>query len=317
MSEGPAARVGTRGDEGGPAAAVPAPGGIDEGGHHWTFEAIGTQWRITTPDPLPERVRSAVSTVIEDYDRAFSRFREDSLVTRMSRAAGTFELPSCAAELLETYERLGDLTHGAVNPLVGASLVHLGYGPDYRLTPLPGHLPAPAWDEVVSREGSRLTTSTPLTLDVGAVGKGQLVDLVVEEVLSHGVPVVLVDAGGDVAGVGPRRRVGLEDPQDPARVIGVVTSAGGAVCGSSTNRRTWAPGVHHVLDARTGRPVRGVQATWAAAPCAMLADAATTALFFEGPTRVSRALGVDALVLGEDRTAAWSGTGERRWEVFA
>jgi hypothetical protein len=49
----------------------------------------------------------------------------------------------------------------------------------------------------------------------------------------------------------------------------------------------------------------------------MLADSATTALFFAGPTRVSRALGVDALVLREDRTAAWSETGERRWEVFA
>lgn len=314
MSEGPTTAVGVPGS---PAAAMSVSGGTDEGGHIWTFEAIGTQWRITTPDPLPDHARRAVSAVIEDYDRTFSRFREDSLVTRMSAAAGTFELPPYAAELLETYARLGELTQGAVNPLVGASLVHLGYGPDYRLRPLPGHLPAPAWDEVCSWDGTRLTTTTPITLDVGAVGKGQLVDLVLEEILSLGLPTALVDAGGDVAGVGPSRRIGLEDPDDPGRVIGVVTSEGGAVCGSSTNRRTWAPGVHHVLDARTGRPVRGVSATWAAAPRAVLADAATTALFFAGPTRVSRALGVDALVLGEDRTAAWSETGERRWEVFA
>lgn len=305
----------------------------DEGGRAWTFWAIGTRWRLTTLEPLSMAVRGRVSAVIEDYDRVFSRFRDDSVVSAMTRSAGTFELPDCAGDLLETCARVGELTRGGVNPLVGAALVHLGYGPDYRLRPSPGHLPAPAWDEVCHWDGRRLTTSVPVTLDVGAVGKGQLVDLVLAELEGCGIgsnpgedpgdgPVpqgatgIVVDAGGDVAHRGTLR-VGLEDPADAARVIGVVTSSGGAVCGSSTNRRTWAPGVHHVLDARTGRPVDGVLATWAAAPNAMLADAATTALFFEGPTRVSRALGVDALVLHEDGSAAWSQDGSREWEVFA
>ncbi|MDN6566699.1 MAG: FAD:protein FMN transferase [Actinomyces sp.] len=297
------------------------------GDHTWVFEAIGTRWVLTTAHALSQTQRLRVARLIEDYDRTFSRFREDSVVTRMSHAAGTFELPECAGPLLETYRRLDELTCGAVSPLVGAALVHLGYGPDCRLRPLPGYLPAPVWEEVCSWDGRCLRTRIPLTLDIGAVGKGQLVDLVMAEVLAADVSPdrggdappaqLMVDAGGDLAHTGPARRIGLEDPDDAGRVIGVVTSPAGALCASATNRRSWAPGVHHVLDARSGRPTTGVRATWAAAPSAMIADAAATALFFQGPTRVADTLGVDALVLHEDRGAAWTSSGIAQWEVFA
>ncbi len=58
--------------------------------------------------------------------------------------------------------------------------------------------------------------------------------------------------------------------------------ADAALCASATNRRAWGDGLHHVLDARTGVPVRSVVATWAVGADAMRADAIATALFFEG-----------------------------------
>ncbi|MFP3345179.1 FAD:protein FMN transferase, partial [Halomonas sp. SIMBA_159] len=48
---------------------------------------------------------------------------------------------------------------------------------------------------------------------------------------------------------------------------------------------------HHVLDARTGVPVRTWAATWAIAPDAMRADAVATALFFEGGPEVAASWG--------------------------
>jgi thiamine biosynthesis lipoprotein len=77
-----------------------------------------------------------------------------------------------------------------------------------------------------------------------------------------------------------------------------------------------------VLDARTGRPVRGVTAAYASAPDAMTADAATTALFFASPNAVSDALGVETFVMYDDGRAAWTVNrgwkpGHREWEVFA
>lgn len=57
------------------------------GDHTWVFEAIGTRWVLTTAHALSQTQRLRVARLIEDYDRTFSRFREDSVVTRMSHAA--------------------------------------------------------------------------------------------------------------------------------------------------------------------------------------------------------------------------------------
>ena len=93
-------------------------------------------------------------------------------------------------------------------------------------------------------------------------------------------------------------RIGLEHPYDPSRAIGVATIQDAALCASATNRRAWGEGLHHVLDARTGEPVRTVAATWAIArggvefAGAMRADAIATALFFDGGPELARAWGI-------------------------
>lgn len=304
------------------AGGGPTPGGRAPRPAVATFWAIGTHWRILTPRPLPAAALAGVLRVIEGYDRAFSRFREDSTVHAMMRRAGAYPLPPCAGALFDLYGRLGALTSGAVNPLVGASLVHLGYDERYGLRPAPGFLPAPRFEELCAWDGEVLRAREPVTLDVGAAGKGQLADLVLAELGRRGIDPegdvgVTVDAGGDIvrrAGAGPAVRVGLEDPRDPARVIGAAAIGSGAACASAPNRRAWR-GVHHILDARTGRPTSGIAAAWATAGSAMLADGAATALFFAEPARVARELGVGALALYADRTAAWEPEG--RFEVFA
>ena len=59
-----------------------------------------------------------------------------------------------------------------------------------------------------------------------------------------------------------------------------------ALCASAVNRRSWGEGLHHVLDARTGRPTSDVVATWVIAGEALVADALATALFFVPPARL-------------------------------
>jgi len=96
-----------------------------------------------------------------------------------------------------------------------------------------------------------------------------------------------VDAGGDLrrAGLGAIQ-VGLEHPADPGRVVGVANVADQALCASATNRRAWGAGLHHVLDARTGQPVRDVVATWVVADDAATADGLATVLFVAPPGRL-------------------------------
>lgn len=295
-----------------------------QAGRRVTFEAIGTRWEIDTEDALDPAVLAAARARIAAYDAVFSRFRPDSVVAAMARAPGSFALPPAeTGALLALYGTLATLTDGAVSPLVGGSLEHLGYDAVYSLTPGVGRVQAPAFDDVCRWDGERLTTSRPVMLDVGAVGKGQLADLVLGVLADAGVGgAITVDAGGDLvhrpdpaaSGTPAPLRVGLEDPDaataGPRRVVGTVELGAGdhrAVCGSAPNRRAWR-GVHHVLDARTGAPVDGVAATWAVARSAAVADAASTALFFAAPAEVERVLGASGVRLGSDRRA-WTSPG--------
>lgn len=271
----------------------------------WRFEAIGTHWEIETAEPLSPETRDAVSACIEAFDAQWSRFRDDSLVARLARAGGTVPAPSDAADMLDAYAALSEATDGAVNPLVGESLARLGY--DAALTLDPGDpVRAPAdWRSVLRWDAQTLGLVRPATIDVGALGKGRLVDLVLAELAD--VPGdLVVDASGDLAVRGGPVRVGLEHPYDPSRVVGVIEVEDAALCASATNRRAWGDGLHHVLDARTGLPVRAIAATWAIAPSAMRADAVATALFFDGGPELAAAWGVQWARMTTAGTVEWS-----------
>jgi thiamine biosynthesis lipoprotein len=255
---------------------------------HLAFDAIGTVWRIDADVPL-DGVAPAVHAVIDAYDRTWSRFRADSLVRRMAVHPGRYRLPAEAGPLLDLYRRLHDATVGAVTPLVGRALEHHGYDADYSLVPREGPVEVPAWDDVLRRDGEHVELRAPVLLDVGAAGKGQLVDLVGAVLLEHGIERFVVDAGGDlIHRGGPPIRVALEDPRDATMAIGVVELQDGALCASAVNRRAWAADRHHVLDARTGEPTRRVSATWALAPTALEADGLATGLFFAEPALLQR-----------------------------
>jgi FAD:protein FMN transferase len=271
-----------------PAPAVPST---------FTFDAIGTRWCIDTDEPLSGEVRDRIRNRIRRFDRTYSRFRPDSLVSQVAAApaGGRFEFPEDSVALFDLYDRLVTATEGAVDPLVGRQLELLGYDPTYSLAPAPAAVRAgerararPTWAADVVRDGVSLITRRPLVIDVGAAGKGYLVDIVSAILQQAGVARFVVDAGGDLRHCGEHAiRVGLEHPLDPRLVIGVANLQNRALCASAVNRRAWGNGLHHVLDARTGAPATEVVATWVVAGNAALADGLATALFFTGAQRLA------------------------------
>lgn len=272
----------------------------------WSFSAIGTAWEIQTATPLPAAIRESVRDLIDAFDRDWSRFREDSLVTTLARGGGAVPSPPDAAAMLDAYAELSAATAGAVNPLVGDALAGRGYDPGYGFIDH-GARPAPGdWTSRLEWSGGRLGLSSPAMIDVGALGKGRLVDRVLAEIAPWVDGRVVVDASGDLAVRGGPERVGLEHPYDPRRAIGVWEVTDAALCASATNRRAWGDGLHHVLDARTGQPVRTVAATWALAADAMTADAVATALFFEGGPELAHRWGVHWVRMTTDGRVEWS-----------
>jgi FAD:protein FMN transferase len=254
----------------------------------FTFEAIGAPWRIATSVALGTSVRTAVATRIEQFDSVYSRFRADSLVTKIAATPGRWVFPTDAAPLFSLYRTLYNATEGAMSPLVGERLENLGYDRDYTLRSRDEAVDVPTWDDIMSWDGSALTTTDRVLVDVGAAGKGYLVDLIAAVLEDAGVDEYLIDASGDLLHRGGVPvRVALEHPLDPTQAIGICELSNAALCASAPGRRSWGAGLHHILDATTGLPTTTVAATWALTDSGLAADGLATALFFASAPALS------------------------------
>lgn len=291
------------------------------------FAALGTRWQIDTDRPLGDSQWAEIDRTVDTFDRTYSRFRDDSLVARLAAGPTTAEFPPDVLPLLDLYRRLYDGTGGAVTPLIGGTLADLGYDADYTFRPVAAPRTTPAWDDVMTWDGPVVTTRSPVVLDVGAAGKGHLVDILGAQLTSFGVGSWVVDGSGDLRHHAPADdpddtlRVGLEHPWAAGQVIGVAPLSEDALAASAGNRRTWsAPSgtgdptrLHHILDPRTGLPTSAVVATWVIAASALVADGLATALFFTDPTDtrdLAAAFGADWVRVAADGSVTWSPTFE-------
>ena len=268
----------------------------------YQFEAIGTQWELDFELPSSKdhpQLLQQILERIEFFDATYSRFRPDSLVTAMSQTADTWQLPADAQPLLQLYQHLYDLTHGAFTPLIGQFLSDAGYDAEYSLQPKKTK-PILNWHEVMSYQHPSLSMYSPQLLDFGAAGKGYLIDLVAEELKKWGATSFTIDAGGDIKHYSQAHAqpltIGLENPLQLDEVIGVVEFSNQSICASAGNRRSWDT-YHHIINPHTQSSPRHILATWVIAPTALIADALATALFLVEPEELLPHFQFDYLIL--------------------
>lgn len=266
------------------------------------FEAIGTLWRIALSDislASLAMLKRLIRQRIEQFDRHYSRFRADSLVSAMAQHKGRYTLPDDARPLFDLYEQLYEHTNGAMTPLIGQALSDAGYDAQYSLQVKQLHA-TPAWDVVLEYAFPMLIMKQPALLDLGAAGKGYLVDIVAELIQEAGITEFCVNAGGDIVQRGMQAEaIGLEHPRTPTQVIGIAQLYNRSLCGSSGNRRAWDT-YHHIIDPHTRHSPRQLRAIWVVADSALLADGLTTALFFTDATVLSRWYNFEYAIVWKD-----------------
>ncbi|MFU0535315.1 FAD:protein FMN transferase [Gardnerella pickettii] len=232
--------------------------------------ALGTGIIISSSVPISQRVQKRIRDFIEEYESVLSRFREDSLVSRMARAehGGEFEFPAWVQPLFALYSEFYAATRGAFDACIGADLLALGYSNSVHFIPQSAAgsgknensssdswsnyrrtLPITWADISQGGGGTTLCTNQPVQLDFGAAGKGYFVDLVtqiIKEELSeqlHADFDFLVNAGGDMRACFSKEnsqiKVALENPFDATQAVGVASITSGALCASSNARRRW------------------------------------------------------------------------------
>ncbi len=140
-------------------------------------------------------------------------------------------------------------------------------------------------------------------INLGSIGKGHALDVCGRRLLSLGVADFLFHGGqSSVLARGFRTpglpdespsklrhwEIGIRDPQQPGRRLGVVRlhdRALGTSSGQFQSFRHRGRRYGHILDPRSGWPAEGVLASTVVAPTAALADALSTAFYVMGPGR--------------------------------
>ena len=257
------------------------------------FRAMGTDVSLYGPDGEAfDEAFAAIGRVFETEERRFSRFRDDSELTAVNRLAGRWVPVSSPFErVVRLALDHASATGGLFDPTVLHALMAAGYDRDFDevLAGARGalHPPEPCgrWTEVQVRQGA-VRLPPEVGLDLGGIAKGWTVDLAAAGALDAGLAWAVVAAGGDLAIVGdaPLLEIPIEDPETLERPMATLRLDRGALATSSVAKRAWGRDLHHVIDPRTGAPLRSdtVQATVWAPTCAEAEVLATWALL-RGP----------------------------------
>ena len=272
----------------------------------FNFEAIGTAWQIDIYEGISDAeeasVLSKIKNRIELFDQAYSRFRSDSLVAKMSKETGTFTLPADADKMFSLYRDLYVRTGGLFTPLVGDLLSDAGYDAQYSLRQKKELQIPPAWDDVMEYGDSRIRIKKPVMLDFGAGGKGYLIDLVGQVLEENTIHEYCIDAGGDILQKSKTPiRVGLENPENVYQVVGVCTLANASICGSAGNRRAWGD-FTHIINPKTLSSYGDIIAVWVVADTALVADALATCLFFVPASTLASAYEFEYVLIRKDHS---------------
>ncbi len=232
---------------------------------------------------------------IRRFERKFSRYRSDSVTSKINRAAG-------AAPVRIDTETAAILKYAAVCHEQSGGLFDMTSGVFRRVwhrkrTALPTQNELDAclalvdWGKVVCSKEQVYLPIAGMELDFGGVVKEYAADVAAMVARETGIRHGLINLGGDICIVGPQPggdpwRVGIVHPLNTDSALATVTLTDGALTTSgSYERYVEIEGARysHLIDPRTGWPVEGLLSVSVAAPQAIVAGSVASIALLQPP----------------------------------
>lgn len=301
------------------------------------FSALGTSCSIKfrQRDEKKALIYAADALAwIGNFEAKFSRYRPDSIVSRVNAAAGQ-EWVSVDGEM-EHMLKLADDLHRRTNGILDPTLLPLLRVWDWKnvhqklpdAQEVKAALALTGWKKVQRRPGAVRLPVAGMGLDFGGFGKEYAVDYLAQMARQSGITDALIDLGRDIFALGgngahPFWHVGIEDGLKPGNCWGGLAVTNHAVSASGDYARHFThQGTRygHILDPRTGWPVaNGMRAVTVIAPSCLEAGVYSTAVFVLGPRDglhlAALARGVEVCAQSVSGTEGSRGFG--RWLVKA
>jgi FAD:protein FMN transferase len=273
-----------------PQAAVPRNPSTASTG--FRFDAMASACEVRLAGTSTRQLRDAAQAAIDEVRRIefkYSRYRTDSIVSRINASAGTdgllevddetAQLLGFAAQLFESSAGLFDITSGVLRRAW-----------DFRA----GRVPEPAavsallglvgWQKV-AWTGHTLTLPNPgMEIDFGGFGKEYAADRAHAVLVARGLRHGYVNLGGDIRVLGAQAdgtpwRIGIQHPRDADSLVASLEVSEGALATSGDYERFFEHDGRrycHILDPRSGWPVDAWQSISVFAPVCVAAGAMST-----------------------------------------
>lgn len=261
------------------------------------FDAMASACEVVVAAPDEASARSFASVAIAEVQRiesTYSRYRRDSVVSRINSAAGQ-DWVECDAEtlsLLDFADHLYRISGGSFDITSGV----LRQVWNFKVPVVPGadelarELRLVDW-RAVQRDGSRVRLSRPgMELDFGGFGKEYAADRAADALAAAGVRHGYVNLAGDIRVVGERVdgapwSFAIQHPRQRGELIATLPLSAGGLATSGDYERYFeieAQRYCHILQSRTGMPVRYWRSVSVIAPLAIVAGGiATVAMLLE------------------------------------
>jgi thiamine biosynthesis lipoprotein len=264
---------------------------------HWVgrFVAMASPCEVLIEEAPADLARQLLDVVASEawrIERKFSRYRSDSAVQRINERAGSETVvDEESANLLDFAATLTRLSEGAFDITSGVlrkAWTFDGGDSVPSQVQIDALLERVGWSRVEWRR-PMLKLAAGMQIDLGGIGKEYAVDSAADRVekIAPGLS-CLINFGGDVAVRHARRdgkawRVGIESCARAGTAQRVVQLSRGALATSGDSRRFVFRDGHrysHILDARTGWPVRNAprSITVAADTCTQAGTLTTLAM---------------------------------------
>ena len=291
-----------------------------------SFPALGTncevQYVASEGDQQAAAFEHEAAAWVNAFEAKYSRFRPDSLISRINAAAGRegVEIDEETEALLNLCDTLFSMTQGVLDPTALPLIRLWNYKAEKPRIPSAAEIAAVrslvGWKKVQRSSGKVFLPEAGMALDFGGFGKEYAIDIVAQIATEHGISSALVDFGHDLRALNPPPgrpawHIGLEDPHKPGATFGSVAIAGKGIASSGDYLRAFTldgKRYGHIIDPRTGWPVANgcMQATVIAASCLQAGVLSTTAFVLgvpKGIEFIQSCMGAEGLLVTE-RTRA-------------
>lgn len=256
------------------------------------FQAMGGHCEIQLAAPSQDiadkNARLAIDEVLR-IESKYSRYRPDSLVSRINSAAGSGNPVACDNEtqwlldyadtLFKSSEGLFDITSGVLRR--AWDFKEKKIPSDEELKPVLGLI---GWQRVERVGNSIHLPVAGMEIDFGGFGKEYAVDRAADLLSSVGIRHAYVNLGGDIRAVGGQPDgkpwvIGIKNPRKTDSIVATFPIESGALATSGDYEKYFEKDGRrycHILNPLTGRPVNYWRSVSVVAPLAIAAGSYST-----------------------------------------